>query len=254
MNGHPSFLQLDRLALGSADPQVAAHVESCETCRAQLSRVQQAPPVPAWVGDLRSAKSSRRTWWAGSVGALAAIGLVLMIASPRRGPDGDPGAKGAPSVAVYVKRGDVVSLWDGRAPFAPGDALRLKISPQGFGRVAVASLQGDTITELYAAPVTAHGASVLPPSWTCPKTDCGGRPPGCHARAKSGPRGSRSRSREVTDDRSFVAPHRSDRVGHRRRRASPGRGRRGPTAALWAAPTCATRIEMRRASLMRWCR
>ncbi len=166
MNGHPSFLQLDRLALGSADPQVAAHVESCETCRAQLSRVQQAPPVPAWVGDLGSAKSSRRTWWAGSVGALAAIGLVLMIASPRRGPDGDPGAKGAPSVAVYVKRGDVVSLWDGRAPFAPGDALRLKISPQGFGRVAVASLQGDTITELYAAPVTARGESVLPPSWT----------------------------------------------------------------------------------------
>src|SRR5439155_8785211 len=148
MNGHPSFLELDRLALGSADPQAAAHIESCETCRAQVSRVQQAPPVPAWVGNLGSAKSSRRTWWAGSVGALAAIALVLIVATPRRGRNGDPGAKGAPSVAVYVKRGDVVSLWDGHAPFASGDALRLKISPQGFGRVAVASVQGDTITEL----------------------------------------------------------------------------------------------------------
>jgi hypothetical protein len=166
MNGHPSFLELDRLALGSADPQAAAHIESCETCRARVSRVQQAPPVPAWVGNLGSAKSSRRTWWAGSVGALAAIALVLIVVTPRRGRNGDPGAKGAPSVAVYVKRGDVVSLWDGRAPFSSGDALRLKISPQGFGRVAVASVQGDTITELYAGPVNARGESMLPPSWT----------------------------------------------------------------------------------------
>jgi RNA polymerase sigma-70 factor (ECF subfamily) len=50
--------------------------------------------------------------------------------------------------------------------FLAGDALRLKISPHGFGRVAVASLEGDTITELYAAPVNARGESVLPPSWT----------------------------------------------------------------------------------------
>jgi hypothetical protein len=86
-----------------------------------------------------------------------------MIKTPR---PGELGAKGAPSVAIYVKRGEVVSLWDGRAAFAPGDALRLKISPQGFDRVAVASLQGDNVTELYAGLVSARGESVLPPSWT----------------------------------------------------------------------------------------
>ena len=164
MSAHPSFLQLDRVALGSADPEVAAHIQGCENCRAHLGRVQQSPPIPAWVGELSKTKQ-RRTWWLGGLGACAAgIAVLLMIRTPQQ--PADVGAKGAPSVAVYVKRGESVSLWDGRAPFAPGDALRLKISPQGFGRIAVASIQKDGITELYAGPVTTRGESMLPPSWT----------------------------------------------------------------------------------------
>jgi hypothetical protein len=166
MNGHPSFLQLDRFALGAANPQVAAHVEDCATCRAQVSRAQQSPPVPAWVGEIRTAKRLRRAWWLGGLGAVAAVAVVLMIAMRPPRLDGDTGAKGAPSVAIYVKRGEAISLWDGRAPFAPGEAFRVKISPQGFERVAIASLRGDALTELYAAPVNARGESVLPPSWT----------------------------------------------------------------------------------------
>ena len=162
MNEHPSFLQLDRMVLGSADPEVAAHVVDCDRCRAHLERVRQQVPVPAWLGDLSRAR--RRMWWLGAIGALGAAVALLLVVRPSQ-PD-DPGAKGAPSVAIYVKRGESVALWDGSAPFAPGDALRLKISPQGFGRVSVASLQPDGVTELYSGAVNARGESMLPASWT----------------------------------------------------------------------------------------
>jgi len=159
---HPSFFQLDRMVLGSADPEVATHVQDCEICLAHLGRVQQLLPIPAWLGDL---EKTRWTWWLGGLGACAAaIAVILMIRGPQQ--PAEVGAKGAPSVAVYVKRGESVSLWDGRAPFAPGDAFRLKISAQGFGRIVVASIQKDGITELYAGPVSARGESMLPPSWT----------------------------------------------------------------------------------------
>ena len=41
MIGHPSFLQLDRLALGLDDAETSAHVRTCDECRAHFEEVKQ---------------------------------------------------------------------------------------------------------------------------------------------------------------------------------------------------------------------
>ena len=168
MTDHPSFLDLDRLALGDSDPRVAAHVEDCATCQEQVFRVRQPAPMQPWVAAIGARSRRRRTWWLGAIAGVASVASVVAINARR--PADDRGAKGIPSVALYVKRGEAVTLWDGHAAFAPGDALRIKISPQGFQRVAVAAVQGDTVTELYAESLSARGESVLPPSWTLDAT------------------------------------------------------------------------------------
>ena len=49
-DGHPSFLELDRLALDVDVPEsVRVHVEGCAECAAYVSQLQQPLPVPGWV-------------------------------------------------------------------------------------------------------------------------------------------------------------------------------------------------------------
>jgi hypothetical protein len=164
MTEHPSFLQLDRFVLGVAGSGTAAHVQGCELCRAHLGRCELLAPAPAALRE-RAARwrPALRTGWLFTLPAMLALGLFIAFRPPLRD---EVTAKNAPSVAVYVKHGAAVSLWDGRAPLSPGDGLRLKVAPAGFSRVTVASVGLSAIVELYAGEVDARGETLLPESWT----------------------------------------------------------------------------------------
>ena len=170
MSEHPSMLQLDALSLGAGEASVVAHVQGCARCAAHVGRVQQELPVPAWVRELKTqphgAHDSSWLFRSSLIAALALFvaGGVLVRVKHRDPAQSDRGVKGMPSVAVYIKRDGVVSLWDGQAPVQPGDALQLKVAPGGYSRVTVAALQDGTLTELYAD--SAAGEALLPRSWT----------------------------------------------------------------------------------------
>jgi len=168
MSDHPSFLQLDRHALGVGVAATADHVKGCAQCQAHLEKCEQPLSVPAWARDL---SRPRRFRWLGApqlaaFGACAAAVAIAVALWPRPHAEGEIGVKGNPSVAVYMKRGEHVSLWDGRTPLRAGDSVQLKVAPEGFGRVAVASIEGGAAKELYAGPVASRDATLLPQSWT----------------------------------------------------------------------------------------
>jgi hypothetical protein len=172
VSAHPSMLQLDAMSLGRGDENTAAHVHGCARCAAHVARVQQALPVPAWLRELDPSQRRRpRRWsWLYRFSLVAAVvliafgGGVLLRAKPWNTDRFDRGAKGTPSIAVYIKRHGAVSLWDGQAPVQAGDAVQLKVAAEGYSRVTVSALQEGTLTQLYAGP--AAGEGLLPRSWT----------------------------------------------------------------------------------------
>ncbi len=171
MSAHPSMLQLDSMSLGGGDASTAAHVKGCARCAAHMARVQQALPVPAWVRELGPPRRGRlRSWsWLYRWSVVAAVvlvagGGVLLGVKPWNADQFDRGAKGTPSIAVYIKRDGAVSLWDGQAPVQAGDAVQLKVAAEGYSRVTVSTVQDGTLTQLYAGPAAAD--SLLPRSWT----------------------------------------------------------------------------------------
>jgi hypothetical protein len=110
---------------------------------------------------------SRLAPW--GVAALAA-GLALVLWVPRTtetlpGPMAGLRSKGSPAVALYVKTGDSVRLWDGESPVAEGDLLRLKVMPEGFTWLTVAAADGDTWQVLHEGPLPERGELLLPTSW-----------------------------------------------------------------------------------------
>jgi hypothetical protein len=175
---HPSFLALDRASLGDMTEEVRAHLASCARCAGHVDALGRPPPVPSWAVALahetprpRSLLARLAPW---GVAALAA-GLALVLWVPRdartlRAPlEAREGvglrAKGNPAVALYVKTGDTVRLWDGESPVAEGDLLRLKVMPEGFTRLTVAAAEGDSWQVLHEGPVPERGETLLPMSW-----------------------------------------------------------------------------------------
>jgi len=69
-------------------------------------------------------------------------------------------------VAVYVKHGEAVSLWNGVAPLHAGDALQLKVQAIGYDHVTIGSPQHDSVRELYRTRAARGGATLLPASFT----------------------------------------------------------------------------------------
>lgn len=167
MNGHPSYLSLDGFALGASDATTEAHVRSCARCATYLSQLQPSP-MPECVRRLEQDRRSRWPSWfrlphLAAVGAAAALAAIVLPGVFRHE---DLAAKGSPSVAVYVKHGATVSLWDGRALLSPGDGLQLKVAPDGFSRVTVASVAAARVVELFASEIDPRGETTLPRSWT----------------------------------------------------------------------------------------
>lgn len=166
---HPSSFRLDAIALGEPpDEAVARHLHECSRCAARLVEARRPTPLPPWLNDL--ARPPRRRLlgeWRLAVAlapALAAVATIGLFAL--RGPD-QVREKGAASVALYLKRGDAVSTWNGRSPLRPGDRLRIGIRGAGYGHVSIAVIpaSGGAPAVLYAGPLSERGESLLPISF-----------------------------------------------------------------------------------------
>lgn len=169
----PSHLELARLAAGVSGSPFAAHVQSCQRCSSALARLHQPVAVPDWARAL--APSDQPGWvfrwrWLVAVSAGALAVLVVVSLPPRPAPEPFIAAKGAPSVAVYLKRGDSVTLWDGQRRMLAGDRLRLKVIPEGFGQVAAVAIVDGAFKVLYRGAVPPGVESFLPASWKVDQT------------------------------------------------------------------------------------
>jgi hypothetical protein len=163
MSGHPSFLQLDRLASGIADTAVAAHARHCPECTAHLGRCEQPVAIPAWVRELPAPRKPGfwRRWAA--LGVLVTASLLIAVL-PRS--HEEVTAKGTPAVAVYFRRGERVALWDGVQPLQAGDAVQLKVQTSGYSRVTVGSIESGKVQTLYEGAAQADAATLLPQAFT----------------------------------------------------------------------------------------
>jgi hypothetical protein len=168
---HPSFLALEGRHLGVTDPALEAHVAGCERCGDYLRALSAPLAPPSWLQAL-PAPSARRAWrpWMGLSLAFAAA-AALVVAVPRaRQPASETTAvreKGAPALAVHLKRGATVVVWDGHTPLREGDRVRLEVQGSGYRFVSVASASapGAAPLVMYAGPLATSGATLLPMSF-----------------------------------------------------------------------------------------
>lgn len=181
MSAHPSFRDLDRVSLGEDLPSVRGHVSICDDCAAYLAQTADVawsglPPITEpprrrlrlfASGGARPAARPRRLALVGIPGLAAAVAAVWITVLPRdEAPQPWLAAKGAPSIAIFVKRDASLSLWDGADPFLPGDRIRLRIAPQEYTHAAVAVFDRSTPgwSVLYEGEL--RGSEVLlPGSW-----------------------------------------------------------------------------------------
>jgi hypothetical protein len=176
MDTHPSFLELDRAALGQGAPLTADHVKGCPRCQAHLKTLEEPIAVPAWATALRRPQPERKpSWWAlVLLGAAAAAGATaVFLFSPTRPHPHDlatptvgtlVAAKGSPSVAIYLLRDERISLWDGHTPIQPGDRIELQVSGEGLDHVLVAT-PGGFARPLFSADIDPKQQVLLPQSW-----------------------------------------------------------------------------------------
>jgi hypothetical protein len=174
---HPSYLALDRAALGAPSAELASHIESCPECRAHVEAVTEPAPGSGIVTVRQRIDAERRSKLRSAVALLpllaaaAGVSFVLMRPQPDlpAGPrESEPyiGTKGFSSVWIYVKHGANSELWDGKRPLFAGDRLRLKLDPGQFRYVAVYSIKKPSEPALLYSGSVEPGQSVtLPDAW-----------------------------------------------------------------------------------------
>ena len=166
METHPSFLELDRHALKASSEATPLHVTACAECQAYLGRLQMEVALPAWVANPRPPRAVTGRWRLFALaGTFAVTSVAGIVAYPAAGFGTHPAIEvekaNAPGLALYIRRGDRVILWDAREPVYPGDSLRLQIAPMGFRHVRVTS-KGEY---LYDGDLQSGAADFLPVSW-----------------------------------------------------------------------------------------
>jgi hypothetical protein len=185
---HPSYLALDRAALGSRTAALSRHLAECERCRAHVDRIAEPVALPSGLEFERRAQRApverrppaARAWLSG-LAAAATVALLLIAVltgrernQPVRPAGGDTVAtedgfdteKGGRAVGVYVLRGRHTFLWNGAEPVEPGDALRLKLVPDGMTQVHVFSQSGARdLVLLHRARVAPDRDSLLDTAW-----------------------------------------------------------------------------------------
>ena len=176
----------------------AVHVRRVRDHSADLATRREPAAIPGRVrGTGRGAR--RASWNKVTVGLLLAASLaVVYVGSPPHpmgeahtsdavnptGPnvvaaaaavesgDGAPpsppytNVRGAPSTGVYVRRGPRTALWDGQTPLRAGDALRIRVAPEGYTRVTV-FLQKALApwSVLYEGDIDPRRTQLLPRAW-----------------------------------------------------------------------------------------
>jgi hypothetical protein len=163
---HPSFLELDRQALKASTEATQAHVAACAECQAYLGRLQMEVAIPAWVRAPRPPRVMSGRWRLWALAGTFAVTSVAVVVSYRAAGFGTHPAievekANAPGLALYIRRGDRVILWDRREPVYPGDSLRLQIAPLGFRHIQVTS-KGES---LYEGDLATGAIDFLPVSW-----------------------------------------------------------------------------------------
>ena len=177
-SAHPSYLTLDRAALGGSSSGVIEHLASCEECQRYVAALGDAPPAAAKApiragiarAHQRRQKVSRFRWLAGASVVLAAACVLLLVGRTKPPVVEEPasyvGEKGFSSVWIYVKRGSATKLWDGKQAIAGGDRLRIKVDPAGYRRVEVYSVKDPNAPELlYSGSVAPTQSVTLPDAW-----------------------------------------------------------------------------------------
>ena len=177
---HPSFLELERHALGAARAETAAHLASCEICRGRLPPVEANAEAPAWALRLAPRRAAPFAWpfaprlrtlgW-GAAAFACAVALWFAgghLRAPATVGGGDPyvGTKGGPELWLYVKRQERVEVWNGTDPIHPGDLLRLKVQPDRYRHISVfgRGRSPDAYVRLYDAALGSE-PTVLPFAW-----------------------------------------------------------------------------------------
>jgi hypothetical protein len=185
----------------------AVHVSACARCRDHLDglRLEAASPPPAGLreriqagpalapkraGMLDRAFAGWRARWpvgvAGAAGLAAAVAVAVMTVRadlwpPDRSHQPDSAepagqqqpapvyvaSKGLPSVWIYVKRGEDLTLWDGQRSLEPGDRFRIKVDPQGHTYAQVFSREAPdaALVPIYGDRVPGDAVTTLPAAW-----------------------------------------------------------------------------------------
>jgi len=170
---HPSYLALDRAALGEVSEQLRAHLSSCTYCSEYVATLSEAPPASGELELRRRIELTRRAalrkWWGVVPVVAAACGLLFLgqrAFTMRPHEHGYVGAKGFSSVWIYVKHGNGTELWDGKRALFVGDKLRLKVDPGQFRRVEVYSVPSpDAPERLFEGEVRPGESFTLPDAW-----------------------------------------------------------------------------------------
>lgn len=175
---HPSFLELDKLAVGAggAGSEITRlHVASCAQCTSHLERLRAPAPIPEWVRTppqpwwmkwmLKWTLTSPSLAWAGAAAAALVIaGGVYALRAPGSGNHDAYQEKGTdPALAIFVKRGQTIGPWDGSSAVQGGDQLRLQVAPEGYTHITVDSPQTPK-AHLFDGDLT-QVTAFLPVSW-----------------------------------------------------------------------------------------
>lgn len=186
--GEPiSWLRLERIALGAADPAAAAHLAACPACSGCLDRIRgdavALPPLVVPAAAPHRAAAWRR-WLAPALAAAAAAAVLIVVLrpAPSDAPDGpDQGAnrgaievaiKGIGEVAVELvrERGGAIAF-DARR-YAPGDRWKVVVSCPPVAAAAplaidVSVADGATVDHpLPAARIACGNRVVVPGAFT----------------------------------------------------------------------------------------
>lgn len=179
-SAHPSYLALDRAALGQAPSEVTDHLASCQECQSYVAALAEPPPTSAMAPiragiarALQERQKNLRYRWLGAASAILAAACVLLLVARTKPPFPEQpapppyvGAKGFSSVWIYVKHGGATKLWDGKQAVVGGDRLRIKVDPAGYRRVEVYSIKNIDAPELlYSGRVAPTQSVTLPDAW-----------------------------------------------------------------------------------------
>jgi hypothetical protein len=143
-------LDLHWASRGSPVSELGTHLAQCVRCRAYLAELEAldalrpAMPPPGRTARVERGGAHLRTRLAvGASGLALAAGVFLFLQRTHDASEGEYlGTKGTPSVQLIVHRAGSTTIWDGRAPVRPGDALAFRVACEGLSHVAIAAPGG----------------------------------------------------------------------------------------------------------------